>query len=223
MSENIPRTENNVKGIFTFTRKPLCSKVVTPMGILQALSSGSKLAAVTIGENIRRLREAAGYVRRQNEFADLVGVKQSRLSLWETTDMVPETTMLVKVAKALNCSVDDLLAGVDADYDQVVRTIRPAAPVAHDGTSMHDELGQEQGRDPLRHTSEEVSKAWEGEADEADASKTRERQPGDSKERQRKILSLAVQIARLAQSDASEDGVVEPRRARQRRTARSHR
>jgi phage repressor protein C with HTH and peptisase S24 domain len=73
----------------------------------------------TVGENIRRLRKRADLS--QGDLAERIGVSQSVLSSWETDRYdLPETASLMKLAKALDCSIDDLLAGVDAVYDQVI-------------------------------------------------------------------------------------------------------
>lgn len=75
-------------------------------------------ALPTIGENIRRLRHAAGF-KRQGDFAERVGVPQSRVSDWENDRYETiDTRSLVKLAKILSVPVDELLRGVDADYDR---------------------------------------------------------------------------------------------------------
>lgn len=77
----------------------------------------------TIGENIRKLRVAAGY-RHQGEFAKRVGVPQSRLSDWENDRYKTiDTPSLLKLAKAIGCPIGALLHGVDADYDVVALSI----------------------------------------------------------------------------------------------------
>ena len=74
---------------------------------------------MSLGQNIKRLRCEAG-LHRQKALADLLGVPQPRVSDWENDCYaVLETLTLVKIAKGLRCSVDQLLAGVDPDYDRV--------------------------------------------------------------------------------------------------------
>lgn len=74
---------------------------------------------MSLGQNIKRLRWEAG-LRTQKELADLLGVPQPQVSDWENDRYaVLETLTLVKIAKGLRCSVDQLLAGVDADYDRI--------------------------------------------------------------------------------------------------------
>ena len=59
-------------------------------------------------------------LRTQKALVELLGVPPSQLSDWENDRFaVPEVSGLIKLAKALHCSVDELLAGVDPDYDRV--------------------------------------------------------------------------------------------------------
>ena len=74
---------------------------------------------VRVGTNIRRLRAAAG-IRTQRELAERLGVPQPRVSDWENDRYTAlEMPTLLRLAKVLHCSVDQLLAGVDPDYDRV--------------------------------------------------------------------------------------------------------
>ena len=73
----------------------------------------------------------AGF-RTQRELAELLGVPQSQVADWEH-DRYPVIAIrnLIKLAKAFHCSVDDLLAGVDPDYDRVLKhTAAGASPAA---------------------------------------------------------------------------------------------
>lgn len=71
----------------------------------------------TIGENIRRLRIAAGFAE-QKPFAEALSVPQSRVSDWEHDRYgLPDTVTLMKIAKTLGVSIDVLLAGIDPQYD----------------------------------------------------------------------------------------------------------
>ena len=75
--------------------------------------------AVSLGENIKRLRTVAG-IQTQKAFAELLGVPQPRVSDWENDRYtVLEIPTLIKLAKVFHCSVDELLAGVDPDYDRI--------------------------------------------------------------------------------------------------------
>ena len=81
---------------------------------------------MSLGQNIKRLRWEAG-LQTQKSLADLLGVPQPQVSDWENDRYaVLETLTLVKIAKGLRCSVDQLLAGVDPDYDRVRETVRAA-------------------------------------------------------------------------------------------------
>lgn len=74
---------------------------------------------MSLGTNIRRLRTAAGF-RTQAALADLLGISVSQLSEWETDRYaVPRISSLIRLAKALHCSVEALLGGVDPDYDWI--------------------------------------------------------------------------------------------------------
>lgn len=78
------------------------------------------LALVTrVGENIRRLRDRKAADESQGEFAARVGVTQSQLSDWEHSRYLPDTASLLKLAKALDCTIDEILDGVDAEYDAI--------------------------------------------------------------------------------------------------------
>lgn len=73
--------------------------------------------ARTFGENLRRVRKAANLSAR--ELAARVGVTPPVMSKWETQKGLPEGPTLIKLAKALGVSIDELLAGVDPEYDLV--------------------------------------------------------------------------------------------------------
>ena len=71
----------------------------------------------TIGENIMRLRE--GLDISQAELAERMQVKQPQVWKWEKDKSgLPETPTLFKLAKGLECSIEDLLDGVDLEYTQ---------------------------------------------------------------------------------------------------------
>ena len=74
---------------------------------------------MSLGQNIKRLRRESG-LHTQKALADLLGVPQPQVSDWENDRYtVLETLTLVKIAKGLRCSVDELLVGVDPDYDRI--------------------------------------------------------------------------------------------------------
>ena len=81
---------------------------------------------VSLGQNVKRLRAAAG-IPTQRALADRLHVPQPQVSDWENDRYgILETLTLIKLAKVLRCSIDDLLEGVDPDYD-VIRRARAAA------------------------------------------------------------------------------------------------
>ena len=120
------------------------------------------------GANLRSRREAAGL--QSNELAARLRVKPPVISKWELTSIMPESPTLLRLAKALNCSVDELLIGVDAEYDKLLANrdltrqtgdqksaLPPRTGGAHDSTAATRvfELEQENGK--LRTALEKVS------------------------------------------------------------------
>ena len=80
----------------------------------------------TFGENLKRLRERAGL--KNKELAEKVSVKPPTISAWERNrGGLPETPTLFKLAKALNCPIEELLQGVDAEYSSAAERRREKA------------------------------------------------------------------------------------------------
>ena len=74
---------------------------------------------MSLGQNIKRLRIAAG-ISTQRALAERLHVPQPQVSDWENDRYgTLETPTLMKLAKVLRCTIDQLLNGVDPDYDQV--------------------------------------------------------------------------------------------------------
>ena len=74
---------------------------------------------MSLGQNIKRLRVAAG-ISTQRALAERLHVPQPQVSDWENDRYgTLETPTLMKLAKVLRCTIDQLLNGVDPDYDQV--------------------------------------------------------------------------------------------------------
>jgi len=71
---------------------------------------------VPIGKNIRALRRKADIS--QTDLGKVVGVKQGAVSKWESDESEPDASDLPALALALNVSLDDLMQGVDAQYDK---------------------------------------------------------------------------------------------------------
>ncbi|MGE3276765.1 MAG: XRE family transcriptional regulator [Vicinamibacterales bacterium] len=84
----------------------------------------------TIGANIREARKRAGYATGK-AFAEAMGVDASRVSEWENDTYQPKIETLIRIAKFLECPVDELLSGIDAAYDEIAaatneRRVEPA-------------------------------------------------------------------------------------------------
>ena len=78
----------------------------------------------TVGENIKRLRLKAG-IRTQSELAKVLGVPQPQASDWENDRYKAlDTRTLLKIAKGLNVSIDDLVLGIDEHYDAIAGRTR---------------------------------------------------------------------------------------------------
>lgn len=77
-----------------------------------------------IGKNLAATRVDAGF-KLQGLAAQKAGVTQSQLSDWESGKKKPEVTQLVKLAVAYNCAIDDFLAAVNDDYDQIITRDMP--------------------------------------------------------------------------------------------------
>ena len=57
--------------------------------------------------NIKNMRNNRGIT--QKMLADELRVAQSTVAMWETGENAPRTKMLLKLAKVLGCTVDELL------------------------------------------------------------------------------------------------------------------
>ena len=90
---------------------------------------------MSVGRNIKRLRLEAG-ICTLRAFAERLGVLDAQLSDWENDRyVVLKVRTLVRIAKVIRCSVDDLLVGVDPEYDRARRVVRlpSAMPVVAEG------------------------------------------------------------------------------------------
>jgi transcriptional regulator with XRE-family HTH domain len=80
----------------------------------------------SFGENLKRIRQRSRL--KSKDVAERVDVAKSVVSGWENNRRgLPETPTLFKLAKALNCSIEELLQGVDAEYEAAVqkRFVKP--------------------------------------------------------------------------------------------------
>lgn len=57
--------------------------------------------------NIKNMRKNSGMT--QKKLANELQIAQSTVSMWETGENAPRTMMLPKIAKVLDCTVDELL------------------------------------------------------------------------------------------------------------------
>ena len=90
---------------------------------------------MSVGRNIKRLRLEAG-IWTLRAFAKRLGVLDPQLSEWENDrHAMLSVSTLVRIAKVLRCSVDDLLVGVDPEYDRARGVVRlpSALPVVAEG------------------------------------------------------------------------------------------
>lgn len=62
-----------------------------------------------IGENIRKLREAAGLT--QQDFANIFGVSYATVSMWESGKRSPEMGTAQKIADHFYVKLDDFIKG----------------------------------------------------------------------------------------------------------------
>lgn len=60
---------------------------------------------------IRKYRIACGYT--QSELAEKLGIKQTTVAMWENGTNKPRSNMLPRIARALNCTIDELFADTD--------------------------------------------------------------------------------------------------------------
>jgi transcriptional regulator with XRE-family HTH domain len=60
--------------------------------------------------NIKYLREIRGFT--QHKLAELLGINQSTVAMWETGESMPRAALLPKIAEILNCTIDDLFKEV---------------------------------------------------------------------------------------------------------------
>jgi transcriptional regulator with XRE-family HTH domain len=77
---------------------------------------------MTFGENVRALRQRAGF-KTSKSLADALGVFPSVVSRWEN-DLTgpPEAPTLFKLSNMLGCSVEELIKGINPEYDAKLET-----------------------------------------------------------------------------------------------------
>lgn len=84
-----------------------------------------------LGRNIKRLRKRPELNIRAVDLAERMSVTKPVISNWENWkgDSLPDGQTLLRLAKALGASVDDLLEGVDPDYDAARAKTNPVTPI----------------------------------------------------------------------------------------------
>lgn len=87
-----------------------------------------------MGENIVKIREAAKLS--QVQLADKLGIRQPSVWKLEHSKGLPHCETLFKLAIALGCTIELLVAGVDAEYDAVVEKVT-FAELAHEVARKH--------------------------------------------------------------------------------------
>lgn len=101
---------------------------------LESEDTGSYAQPVSFGQNVKRLRKAHGL--QAKELAEQLGVKGGTLSDWERDRRgIPEGPTLMRFAKILGCPIDELLVGVDPEYDEIVIAARDLSSHSGKGES----------------------------------------------------------------------------------------
>lgn len=111
---------------------------------------------MTIGERIRTARKQAGLTQKQ--LADRLNVKYPNIAQWELGTRNPKLETLLKIARALNVTVYDL---VDKDYWSNISPEEYAASMYEPGTKgrllfFFDQLTAE-GQDKAAERVEELT------------------------------------------------------------------
>ena len=74
---------------------------------------------MAFNHNLARFRYAAGM--NQEQLAERIGVSRSTIAKWEAGKGTPKITNLIAVSRALGVTVDALLQGEIAEYDEACR------------------------------------------------------------------------------------------------------
>lgn len=81
----------------------------------------------TLGQRLKELRGQES----QMALAKRAGVKQSQISKWET-GTEPDHVNLIRLAKAFRVSIDEVIKGIDPEYDRnISSTRRPGSGVEY--------------------------------------------------------------------------------------------
>lgn len=101
----------------------------------------------TFGGNLKRIRQQRKIT--QKALAKATGIGTTVLSRMENNGQgLPETPTILKLAKGLRCTVDDLIAGEDKEYDAI------ASGVSRDtGREIPPQINDEQSYELTSHVS----------------------------------------------------------------------
>lgn len=72
----------------------------------------------TLGANLLAKRESSRLS--QGEAARRARVNREMLSRWENGKIAPDIDSLLRMAVAYSCAIDDLVGGVDEEYDEII-------------------------------------------------------------------------------------------------------
>lgn len=96
---------------------------------------GVSREVAAIASNIRELRKARKWT--QTKLAEEMGVTQARISDWERQRYPSmDLTSVLSLAKGFGVTVDQIIAGFDAEYDALVRKLSAPAPLTVNPTSV---------------------------------------------------------------------------------------
>lgn len=112
---------------------------------------------VNAGNAFRLFRDRSGL--NQGEVAERLGVAQSAVSKWERGRALPETKTLIDLAVLYGCRLDDLLAGVNVQYDHLRRDLLRQSGM-DDGTSNVSSSGGPVDVPATARVLAEVTKAY---------------------------------------------------------------
>lgn len=118
--ENITKTDIAVKDYYGKSANTL--QAIEHQAVSGAIPIGYAVLVQTVGGNIVRLRKSRKLS--QVGLADLLETRQPAVWKLEHAKQVPGGKTLLRVAKALQCSVEELLEGVDDGYDIIVANFR---------------------------------------------------------------------------------------------------
>lgn len=91
-------------------------------------------------ENLRELRRKKNLT--QEQLANLVNVSSQAVSKWETSDTLPDTALLPKIARALDTSIDALFSYHSSDNMNVYSAVRDyiAKPATDEKSLLSEQI-----------------------------------------------------------------------------------